>query len=118
MIQFAKAIGLEVSMAAFGMLEDVLLEIGGKTGKSGGDKNMGQSPLFSKAGSTFFESVASRSYSSLLNIIESLGGDPCAGDPSQHSCSRRQADAALGFSKTQVTDITGSDSLKLWADWL
>ena len=26
--------------------------------------------------------------------------------------SRRQADAALGFSETQVTDITGSDSLK------
>ena len=32
MIQFARAIGLEVSLATFGMLEDVLLKIGGKAG--------------------------------------------------------------------------------------
>ena len=31
MIQFARAIGLEVFLATFGMLEDVLLKIGGKT---------------------------------------------------------------------------------------
>ena len=30
MIQFARAIGLEVSLATFGMLEDVFLKIGGK----------------------------------------------------------------------------------------
>ena len=34
MIQFARAIGLEVSLATFGMLEDVLLKIGGKTGRN------------------------------------------------------------------------------------
>ena len=34
MIQFARAVGLEVSLATFGMLEDVLLKIGGKTGET------------------------------------------------------------------------------------
>ena len=33
MIKFARVIGLEVSLATFGMLEDVLLKIGGMTGK-------------------------------------------------------------------------------------
>ena len=34
MIQFARAIGLEVSLATFGLLGDVLLKIGGKTGRN------------------------------------------------------------------------------------
>ena len=38
MIQFARAVGLEVSLAFFGMLEDVLLKIGGKSGRSVGEK--------------------------------------------------------------------------------
>ena len=58
MIQFASAFGLEVSLATFGMLEDVFLKIGGKTGRNVGDKGSGQSPLFSRAGSTVVESVA------------------------------------------------------------
>ena len=33
MIQFARAVGLEVSLATFGMLEDVLLKIGGRLGE-------------------------------------------------------------------------------------
>ena len=37
MIQFARAIGLEVSLATFGMLEDVLSKIGGKSGRSVGE---------------------------------------------------------------------------------
>ena len=37
-IQFARAVGLEVSSATFGMLEDVLLKIGGKAGRNVGDK--------------------------------------------------------------------------------
>ena len=50
MIQFAKAIGFEVSLATFGMLEDVLLKIGGKTGRNVGDKGSGQSPSLSRRG--------------------------------------------------------------------
>ena len=110
--QFAKAIGLEVSLATFGMLEDVLLKIGKKSGKVVGDKGNGQSPLFSRKRSTVIESVASRSFYSLHTFTESFGGDPSAGDPSQQLCSSRQADAALGFSQTQVTGVNDSDGLK------
>ena len=52
MIQFARAIGLEVLSATFGMLEDVLLKIDGRIGRNVGDKGSGQSPSFSGAGST------------------------------------------------------------------
>ena len=52
MIQFARAIGFEVSLATFGILEVVLLKIGEKTGRNVGDKGSGQSPSFSRAGST------------------------------------------------------------------
>ena len=41
MIQFASAIGLEVSLSIYGGLEDVLLKIGGKAGKNVGDKSSG-----------------------------------------------------------------------------
>ena len=40
-IQCAKAFGLELSFATCGMLEDVLLKIGGRTGKRAGDKGSG-----------------------------------------------------------------------------
>ena len=75
MIQFARAIGLKVSLAIFGMLEDVLLKIGGKTGKNVGDKGSGQSPSFNRARSTGVESVASRSYYSLPTITGSFSTD-------------------------------------------
>ena len=112
MIQFARAIGLEVSLAAFGMLEDVLLKIGGKAGRNVGDKGSGQSGLFSRARSTVVESVDSRSFYSLPTITESFGSDASAGDVTQQPCSSRQADAALAFSRTEVTEINETDSLK------
>ena len=80
MIQFAGRIGLEVSLATFGKLEDVLLKIGGKTGRNVDDKGSGQSPSLSRAGSTVMESVASRSFYSLPTITESFGSDPSVGD--------------------------------------
>ena len=58
MIQFARVNGLEVSLATFGMLEDVLLKIGGKVGKHVRDKSSGQSGSISRAGSKVVESVA------------------------------------------------------------
>ena len=112
MIQFGSATGLEVSLATFGMLDDVLLKIGRKPGRNDGDRGSGQSFSFSGAGSTFFESVASRSFYSLPTITKSFGTDRSVVDFLQQPCSSRQADAALGFSQPQVTYIDGPDSLK------
>ena len=112
MIQFARAVGLEVSLATFGMLEVVLLKIGGKSGRSVGEKGSGKSVSLSRSGSTVMESVASRSFHSLPTITESFDSDRLAGDSSQQPCSSRQADAALGFSRTEVTGINDTDSLK------
>ena len=112
MIQFARAIGLEVSLATFGMLEDVLLKIGKKTGRNVGEKGSGRSVSLSRSGSTAMESVASRSFYSLPTITESFDSDRLAGVLSQQPCSSRQADAALDFSRTEVTEINDSDSLK------
>ena len=100
MIQFSRAIGLGISLAIFGMSEDVLLNIGGKTGRNVGDKGGGQSPSYSRAGSTVMESFASRSFYSLPTITESFGTDISAGDLAQQPCSSRQSDAALDFSRT------------------
>ena len=112
MIQFARAIGLEVSLATFGMLEDVLLKIGKKTGRNVGEKGSGMSVSLSRSGSTVMESVASRSFYSLPTITESFDSDRLVGDLSQQPCSSRQADAALDFSRTEVTEINDTDSLK------
>ena len=86
------------------MLEDVFLKNGGKTGRNVGDKGGGQSPSFSRAGSTVVESVASRSFHSLPTITQSFGSDRSAGDLKQQTCSSRQAEAVLDFSRTEVTE--------------
>ena len=83
MIQFARAFGLEVSSATFGMLEDVLLKFGGKTGRNVGEKGSEQSASRSRSGSTVMESVASRSFYSLPTITESFDSDRLVGDLSQ-----------------------------------
>ena len=107
MIQFARAVGLEVSLATFGMLEDVLLKIGGKTGRNVGERASGPSVSLSRPGSTVMDSVASRSFYSLPTITESFDSDRL-----QQPCSSRQADAALGFSRTEVNEFNDTDSLK------
>ena len=112
MIQFARAIGLEVFLATFRMLEDVLLKFGGKTGRNVGEKGSGKSVSLSRSGSTVMESVASRSFYSLPTITESFDSDRLAGDLSQQPCSSRQADAASDISRTEVTEINDTDSLK------
>ena len=99
MIQFARAIGLEVSLAIFGILEDVLLKIGRETEINVGEKRSGTFVSLSWSGSTIMESVASRSFYSLPTITESFDSDRLAGDLSQQPCSSRQADAALDFSR-------------------
>ena len=87
MIQFARAVGLEVSLATFEMLEDVLLKIGGKTGRNVAEKGSEQSAARSRSGSTVMESVASRSFYSLPTITESFDSDRLVGDLSQQPCS-------------------------------
>ena len=49
---------------------------------------------------------------SLPTITESFGSNPSAGELTQQPCSSRQADAALSFSRTEVTEINDTDSLK------
>ena len=112
MIQFARAIRSEVSSATFGMLEGVLLKIGKKTGRNVGEMGSGRSVSLSRSCSTVMESVASRSFYSLPTITESFDSDRLAGDLSQQPCSSRQADAALDFSRTEVTENNDMDSLK------
>ena len=107
LIQFARAVGLEVSLATFGMLEDVLLKIGGKTGRNVGERGSGPSVSRSRPGSTVMDSVASRSFYSLPTITESFDIDRL-----QQPCSSRQADAALGFSRTELNEFNDTDSLK------
>ena len=107
MIQFARAVGLEVSLATFGMLEDVLLKIGEKPGRNVGERGSGRSVSRSGSGSTVVDSVASRSFYSLPTITESLDSDQL-----QQPCSSRQADAVLGFSRTEVNEFNDTDSLK------
>ena len=112
MIQFARAVGLEVSLATFGMLEDVFLKIGGKTGRNVVERGSGQSVSHRRSGSTVMESVASRSFYSLPTITESFDSDRLVGSLSQQPCSSRQADAVLGFWRTEVNEFNDTDSLK------
>ena len=94
------------------MLEDILLKIGGKTGRSIGERGSGQSSSLGRSGSTVVESMASRSFYSLPTITELCDSDRLVGDLAQQPCSSRQADATLDFSWTEVTEINDTDNLK------
>ena len=114
MIQFARAVGLEVSLASYSMLEDLLL----KARKGSGDHfgtaryTAGRSPFPSVAGSTIGDSVASRSVYSMPTITEDGGANVIAsGDVPDEPCSSRQADACLAAGQGSVEELR-SDSLK------
>ena len=114
MIQFARAVGLEVSLASYSMLEDLLLKA---RGGSGAHPMMsrypaGKSPFPSVAGSSFGDSVASRSAYSLPIITEIEEGDVIVGEVvAGEPCSSRQADARLGM-EGESSGRPGTDSLK------
>ena len=112
MIEFARAVGLEVSLASFGMLEDLLLKANliGRGGGGGGGKASIRSALSSCAGTSVGDSVASRSVYSLPTITESTESEQVTMG-SQEPCSSRQADKAL-CSVPVVNDKSGTDSLK------
>ena len=77
LIQFARAIGLDVPLATLGMLEDLLLKISSQGRKSDGRSGEGivQSPFFGRAGSTVAESIAFRSFYSLPTKTESVASN-------------------------------------------
>ena len=70
MIQFARAVGLEVSLASYSMLEALLLKArGGSEGHPMTSRyTVGRSPFPSVVGSSMGDSVASRSVYSLPTI--------------------------------------------------
>ena len=114
MIQFARAVGLEVSPASYGMLEDLLLKArGGKRVHPVTSRYpAGQSPFPSIARSSMSDSVAPRSAYSLPTITETEGTDLIVGGGiAEEPCSSRQADARLALG-SESNERPGTDSLK------
>ena len=98
MILFSRAVGLEVSLASYGMLEDLLLKAGGGGGfqSFGSRHSIGRSPFPSVAGPSWGDSITSRTNHSLPTITETdvskvLGGGEVLQDP----CTSKQADARV-----------------------
>ena len=115
MIQFARAVVLEVSLASYGMLEDLLLKarVGGGFQPVGSRHSIGRSPLPSVAGSSWGDSIASRTNYSLLTVTETdvsivAGG----GELLQEPCSSKQADDRLAAERVSGEKPSG-DSLKI-----
>ena len=113
MIQFARAVGLEASLASCGMLEDLLLKARGGGGfqSVGSHHSIGKSLFPSVAGSSWGDSIASRTNSSLPIITETDVSNVLGrGEVLQEPCSSKQADARL------AANVGGekpdSDSLK------
>ena len=114
LIQFARAVGSEVSLASYSMLEDLLLKaIGGSRAQPVTFRYpSGQSPLPSVAGSSMGDSVASRLAYSLPTITETEGMDVIVGGGVvEEPCSSRQADARLAMGG-ESSGRPGTDSLK------
>ena len=98
MIQFARAVGLEVSLASYGILEDLLLKARGGGGfqSVGSRHSIGRSPFPSVAGSSRGDSIASRTNYSLPTITETDVGNVLGGEELlQEPCTSKQADARL-----------------------
>ena len=110
-IQFPRAVGLEVSLASYSMQEDLLLKARRGSGAYPVTSRFsaGSSPFPSVAGSVMGDSVPSRSVFSLpetegTNVIVS-------GDVVDEPCSSRQADACLSMG-TEGNEKPGTDSVK------
>ena len=113
MIQFARAVGLEVSLASYGMLEDLLLKARGGGGRQsvGSRHSIGSSPFPSVAGSSWGDSIASKTNYSLPTVTETDVSDVVGGGKVlQEPCSSKQADARLAANVGG--EKPGSDSLK------
>ena len=98
MIQFARGVGLEVSLASHGMLEDLLLKVrvGGGVQPVGPRHSVGRSPFPSVAGSSWGDSIASNTKYSLPTVTETdVSNVVVGGELLQEPCSSKQADARL-----------------------
>ena len=106
--------GLEVSLASYGMLEDLLL----KTRVVGGDPvvgsrhSVGITPFPSAGGSSWGDSTASRTNYSLPTVTETdVSNVVVGGESLQEPCSSKQAEAGLAAERVGG-EKPGSDSLK------
>ena len=114
MIQFARAVGLEVSLASYSMLGDLLLKARGGSGAHPMTSRYpaGRSAFPSFAGSSTGVSVASRAAYSLPTITEIEGGGMVVGGGVvDEPCSSGQADAPLAMGG-ESSERPGTDSLK------
>ena len=114
MIQFERAVGLEVSLASYSMLVDLLLKArgGSKVHPVTSRYSAGQSPFPCVAGLSMGDSIASRSFCSLPTITETEGTSVIvSGDVVEEPFCSRQADARLAMG-TESTEKHGTDSLK------
>ena len=114
MIQFARAVGLEVSLASYGMLEDLLLKarVGGGVQPVGSRNSIGRSPFPSVAGSSWGDSIASKTNYSLPTVTETdVSNVVDGGELLQEPCSSKQADSRLAAGHVGP-EKPGSDSLK------
>ena len=110
MIQFARAVGLEMSLPSFRILEKLLLKANLIGRGGGGGRASSRSAFSSCAGTSIGDSVASRSVYSLPTITESAQSEEVAMG-SQEPCSSLQADEALS-SLPIVHDKSVTDCLK------
>ena len=113
-IQFARDLGLEVSLASYSMLKDLLLKgrVGGGNQPVGSSHSNRRSPFPSVAGSSWGNRVASRTNFSLPTVTETDNSKVVAGGESlQEPCSSRQPDARLA-AKQVGGEKPCSDSLK------
>ena len=114
LIRFARAVGLEVSLASYSMLEDLLLKAGGgsRVHSVSSRYPAGHSSFPSVAGSSLGDSVASRSAYLLPTITEAGGTDLIVGlGIAEEPCSSRHADARLAL-ESESNERPGTDSLK------
>ena len=113
MIQFARAVGLEVSLANFGMLEDLLMRTCSMNGWAASMWDWGH---YIVSSSLRLDRLLPRallliSFYSLPTILESVASNPLPDSHHQQPRSGGQADDTSGFPQTQVTDVAGSESL-------
>ena len=113
MIQFARAVGLEVSLASYGMLEDLLLKarVGGGVQPVGSRNSIGRSLFPSVARASWGDSIASKTKYSLPTVTETdVSNVVDGGKLLQEPCSSKQADARLAAGHVSA-EKPGSDSL-------
>ena len=113
-IQFARAIGLEVSLVSYSKLEDLLMKA--RVGSGGQPVTLrypaGRSPFPSVAGSSMSICAASWSVNSLPSITPTEGINVVvSGDLLEEPSSSRQADAGL-LMGPERKEKPGMDSLK------